>query len=197
MARTILNKPETAGVANLLQKIHYFVYRNNNNVGGATEQVIWRTGNFTTTTTDASLIVSGQFWGIGGASDQCGAYVMLTDGSGNDVSGNPHGEVRSAHDDNKFKGVWYAGVNHSADWATFLFAWHKAYTGVAPGTYRVEIGHSTHNNAGGNHPMQYIDPNGDAGNTDNRCQPCDRQCMVWECKPGDGVTEKNNVQNNY
>ena len=196
MARTILNKSDSA-TSDKLVKIHYHEYANNNNVTASGETLYWRTNAFTTTTADADLIVEGQCFGTQGASDQCGVYCMLTDNSGNAISGDDMNESRSTNDDDKFRGIWYAGVNHSADWATFLFAWHKAYTGVAPGTYRVEIGHSTHNNAGGNHPMQYIDPNGDSGNTDNRCQPCDRQCMVWECKPGDGVTEKNNVQNNY
>ena len=133
MARTVLHKAPPA--SDNLVKIHYHEYANHNNVNASGEVLYWRTNAFTTTTAGADLIVEGQCMGTVGASDQCGVYCMLTDNSGNGISG--MNETRSTNDDNKFRGVWYAGVNHNANWSTFMFAWHKKYTNVPAGTYEI------------------------------------------------------------
>ena len=133
MARTVLNK--AAAASDNLVKIHYHEYANHNNVNASGEVLYWRTNAFTTTTAGADLIVEGQCMGTVGASDQCGVYCMLTDNSGNGISG--QGETRSTNDDNKFRGIWYAGINHNANWSTFMLAWHKKYTNVPAGTYKI------------------------------------------------------------
>ena len=148
----------------------------------------WRTNAFTTTTAGADLIVEGQCMGTVGASDQCGVYCMLTDNSGNGISG--QGETRSTNDDNKFRGIWYAGINHNANWSTFMLAWHKKYTNVPAGTYKIEIGHDSRS-GGSQHAFGYIDPVGSSGNADNRFQQMKRICTVWELKAGSGVGSVN------
>lgn len=189
MARTVLNKSDSA-TSDKLVKIHYHEYANNNNVTASGETLYWRTNAFTTTTADADLIVEGQCFGTQGASDQCGVYCMLTDNSGNAISGDDMNESRSTNDDDKFRGIWYAGVNHSADWATFMLAWHKKYTSVPAGTYKIEIGHDSR--SGGNqHFAGYIDPVGSASNADDRFQQMKRICMVWELEAGSGVSSRN------
>ena len=186
MARTVLNKAPTA--SDKLVKIHYHEYANNNNINASGEVLYWRTNAFTTTTSGADLIVEGQHMGTQHASDQCGIYCMLTDNSGNPISG--MNETRSTNDDNKFRGIWYAGVNHSANWSTFMCAWHKKYTNVPAGTYKIEIGHDSRS-GGAQHMCAYIDPVGSAGNSDNRFQQMKRMCMVWELKAGSGVSSRN------
>ena len=186
MARTVLHKAPPA--SDNLVKIHYHEYANHNNVNASGEVLYWRTNAFTRTTAGAVLIVEGQCMGTVGASDQCGVYCMLTDNSGNGISG--MNETRSTNDDNKFRGVWYAGVNHNANWSTFMFAWHKKYTNVAAGTYKIEVGHDSR--SGGNqHFCQHIDPVGSSGNADNRFQQMKRMCTVWELKAGSGVSSRN------
>ena len=185
MARTVLNK--AAAASDNLVKIHYHEYANHNNVNAAGETLYWRTNAFTTTTAGADLIVEGQCMGTVGASDQCGVYCMLTDNSGNGISG--MNETRSQNDDNKFRGVWYAGVNHNANWSTFMMAWHKKYTNVPAGTYKIEIGHDSRS-GGSQHFCGYIDPVGSSGNADNRFQQMKRMCTVWELKAGSGVSSR-------
>ncbi len=188
MARTVLNKVPAA--SDKLVKIHYHEYANHNNVNAAGEVLYWRTNAFTTTTSSADLIVEGQCFGTQGASDQCGVYCMLTDNSGNAISGDDMNESRSTNDDDKFRGIWYAGVNHNANWSTFMLAWHKKYTSVPAGTYKIEIGHDSR--SGGNqHFAGYIDPVGSANNSDNRFQQLKRICMVWELEAGSGVSSRN------
>ena len=186
MARTVLHKAPPA--SDNLVKIHYHEYANHNNVNASGEVLYWRTNAFTTTTAGADLIVEGQCMGTVGASDQCGVYCMLTDNSGNGISG--MNETRSTNDDNKFRGVWYAGVNHNANWSTFMFAWHKKYTNVPAGTYKIEIGHDSRS-GGSQHAFGYIDPVGSSGNADNRFQQMKRLCTVWELKAGSGVSSRN------
>ena len=186
MARTVLHKAPPA--SDNLVKIHYHEYANHNNVNASGEVLYWRTNAFTTTTAGADLIVEGQCMGTVGASDQCGVYCMLTDNSGNGISG--MNETRSTNDDNKFRGVWYAGVNHNANWSTFMFAWHKKYTNVPAGTYKIEIGHDSRS-GGSQHAFGYIDPVGSSGNADNRFQQMKRMCTVWELKAGSGVSSRN------
>ena len=186
MARSVLHKAPPA--SDNLVKIHYHEYANHYNVNAAGEVLYWRTNAFTTTTADADLIVEGQCMGTQGASDQCGVYCMLNDNSGNGISG--MNETRSTNDDNKFRGVWYAGVNHNANWSTFMFAWHKKYTNVPAGTYKIEIGHDSRS-GGSQHAFGYIDPVGSSGNADNRFQQMKRMCTVWELKAGSGVSSRN------
>jgi len=186
MARTVLNKPAVS--SDKLVKIHYHQYSNMNNVNAAAETNYWRTDTFTTTTANADLMVYGQLMGVSGASDQCGVYCMLLDGSSNQgVSG--MGETRSTNDDEKFRGVWYAGVNHNTNWSTFMMAWHKVYTGVPAGTYKIEVGHHSRS-GGGQHFAQYIDPIGSNSNADNRFQQMKRMCAVWELEAGSGKSSK-------
>ena len=186
MARTVLNK--AAAASDNLVKIHYHEYANMNNVNAQPETMYWRTNAFTTTTSNADLIVEGQCMGVQGASDQCGVYCMLTDNSGNGISG--QGETRSTNDDNKFRGIWYAGINHNANWSTFMLAWHKKYTNVPAGTYKIEVGHDSRS-GGNNHFSAYIDPVGSNSNADNRFQQMKRICTVWELKAGSGVGSVN------
>ena len=113
---------------------------------------------------------------------------MLTDSSNNAVSG--VNETPGTNDDNKFRGIWYAGANTSANWATFMLAWHKVYTGIPAGSYRISVGHDTHDGNGGNHFCSRVDPVGSDGGSDNRFRQMRRHCMIWELEAGSGVSSK-------
>ncbi len=183
MGRSVLNEAPPAG--DKLKKIHYHRFANTNSpqIAGTAEAVYWRTDTFTTTTTNATLIVFGQLWGVQGTSDQCGVYAQLVNSDNSN-----YGSEDTNNDSQRHRGVWYAGINHSADWSTFLMAWHKTYNGVPPGTYRYQVGHKCRNNQGGNHFAGYIDPQGGMSSTDNRSQQKERVCMIYECEASDSIT---------
>lgn len=192
MARTILNKPE--GTSDLLQKVHMHRYFNHAGVSDANSANLWRTNNFTTTTENATLIVMGQLWGISNYSDQCGPYCQILDSSNNIPSWSPeNNNIDSA----RHRGCWYAGVDADAQWATFLFKWNKAYTGVTPGTYKIAVGWRSRSGGSGEKPFKYIDPIGSSGNVDNRSQQADRYCLIYECKPDGGISGVNMTWNNW
>ena len=192
MARTILNEAE--GSSDLLQKVHLHKYHNNATVNDSGDALLWRTATFTTTTTDATLILMGQLWGISNYSDQCGPYCQLLKGDNTIPSfSNENNNIDSA----RHRGIWYAGVDAGASWATFFMRWNKAYTGVTPGDYRIGIGWKTRNGGSGDKPFKYIDPIGSSGNSDDRSQQADRYCLIYECKPDAAIAGVNMTWNSF
>ena len=119
MGRSVLNEAPPA--SDKLKKIHYHRFANTNSpsIPGNDEMVYWRTDTFTTTTTNATLIVFGQLWGVQGTSDQCGVYAQLVNSDNSN-----YGSEDTNNDSERHRGVWYAGINHNADWSTSVSYTH-------------------------------------------------------------------------
>ena len=180
MGRSILNLPETS-TGDKLVKIHYHKHSVRYGVSNSANGILWRTAAFTTTTTNATFIVTGQIWARHSASDHCGVYCQLVDNSGaNVVSG------AADTDGARYRGIGYAGVNTGQSWAKFLLQWHQVYTGIAPGTYKILIGWSLRNGASERPFTDYNINNTD----DNRSQQHDSTCEIWELESSQGLNNQ-------
>jgi len=181
MGRSILNLPESS-TSDKLVKVHYHKYNTRHALSGGANGIIWRTAAFTTTTSDATFIVTGQIWGRYHASDHCGVYCQLVDNSGaNVVSG------AADTDGARYRGIGYAGVNAAQSWAKFLLQWHQVYTGISPGTYKILIGWSARNGSGGEQPFTNYNIN----NTDDvRSKQHDSTCEIWELENSEGLNNQ-------
>ena len=175
-----IDEPPAAG-GDLLTKCHIRRYQQRSTISDSNNSTLWVPPSFTTTTDNAVLVVRGQFWGVDNASDMCGAYAELKDNSGNSIEG-------GQNDSPRHQGVFYAGVNQGANWARHLFTWHKIYTNVSPGTYRMYFGWHVRDGGSGNRPFERIDPN---GSDDGRTRPHERLLYVWELSGGDGLSTAN------
>ena len=179
MGRSILNLPESSPTGDKLVKIHYHKYNVRHGVSNAATGILWRTAAFTTTTSNATFIVTGQLWGRHSASDHCGIYCQLVDNSGANVVANA-----ADLDGARYRGIGYAGVNAAQSWAKFLLQWHQVYTGISAGTYKILIGWSQRNNAAGRPFTDY-----NINNTDDaRSKQHDSTCEIWELESSQGIT---------
>ena len=181
MGRSILNLPETSSTGDKLVKIHYHKHNVRYGVSNVANGILWRTAAFTTTTSNATFIVTGQIWGRHSASDHCGVYCQLVNNAGaNVVAG------ADSQDGARYRGIGYAGVNTEQSWAKYLLQWHQVYTGVAPGTYKILIGWSSRT---GNSARPFTDYN--INNTDDaRSQQHDSTCEIWELESSQGLTNQ-------
>lgn len=180
MGRSILNLPETS-TGDKLVKIHYHKHSVRYGVSNSANGILWRTAAFTTTTTNATFIVTGQIWGRHASADHCGVYCQLVDNSGaNVVSG------AADTDGARYRGIGYAGVNVEQSYAKFLLQWHQVYTGISPGTYKILIGWSTKN---GNSSRPFTDYN--INNSDDaRSKQHDSTCEIWELESSQGLNNQ-------
>lgn len=180
MGRSILNLPETS-TGDKLVKIHYHKYNVRHGLSDASNGIIWRTAAFTTTTDNATFIITGQIWGRHYAADHCGIYCQLVNDAGANV-------VAGAADQDgaRYRGIGYAGVNTGQSWAKFLLQWHQVYTGLSAGTYKVLIGWSTRNGNGSRPFSDYNINNSD----DTRSQQHDSTCEIWELESSQGLTNQ-------
>jgi len=179
MGRSILNLPESSPTSDKLVKIHYHKYNTRHGLSDVSNGILWRTAAFTTTTSNATFIVTGQIWGRHAAADHCGIYCQLVNNAGaNAVAG------AADTDGARYRGIGYAGVNAGASYATFLLQWHQVYTGLAAGTYKVLIGWSTRN---GNSSRPFTDYNINTSD-DARSQQHDSTCEIWELESSQGIT---------
>jgi len=185
MGRSILNQVDTGN--DLLVKVHYKRNSDRRGLSDGSSGIVWRTGNFTTTTSNATLIVKGQLWGSNAYSDGCGEYVELCNSDGSAVDSSWR-----SNDGKRYWGASYAGVDSGSIWAKFLFHWHQVYTGINPGTYQIVVGWNTRNGSGGNKPFQVVNPN---TNDDARSRQHESHCEIWELQPSQGLTTVQLSQN--
>ena len=182
MGRSILNLPE-ASTSDKLAKVHYHKYSTRHGVSESANGGLWLSSGFTTTTSNATLIIRGQIWARHNASDTCGIYCQLLDNSNNNaISGADN------QDGSRYWGIGYSGVNTGTAWAKFLLSWHQIYTGVDAGTYKVKIGWSTRDGTTGNRP--FSDWNINSGD-DARSRQHDTTCQIWELEDSEGLTNTN------
>jgi hypothetical protein len=179
MGRSILNLPESSPTSDKLVKIHYHKYNTRHGLSDASSGILWRTAAFTTTTSNATFIVTGQIWGRHSAADHCGIYCQLVNNAGaNAVAG------AADTDGARYRGIGFAGVNTGQSYAKFLLQWHQVYTGLTAGTYKVLIGWSARN---GNNCRPFTDYNINATD-DVRSQQHDSTCEIWELESSQGIT---------
>jgi len=188
MGRSILNLPEQSSVDDLLKKIHYKTYSSRYTLNNNSAGIVWRTGHFTTTTLNATLIVKGQLWGANAYSDACGEYVELCSSDGSAVQSSWRSD-----DGKRYWGVSYAGVDSQNVWSKFLFHWHQVYYNISPGTYEIVAGWSS--KSGGNQrPFTRVNIN---ASDDNRSRQHEANCEIWECEQSGGLINTNLSQNNW
>ena len=187
MGRSILNTTST--IDDKLVKIHYHRYDQRFGITYGVTGVAWRSGHFTTTTSNATLIVKGQMWGCRSYSDGCGEYTELCNSDGSAVQSSWR-----TNDGKRYWGSSYAGVDNGDVWAKFLWHWHQVYTGVQPGTYEIVCGWNVRNGTSGQAPFQVVHPD---SNDDGRSRQHELHCEVWELKPSGGLTNTNLSQNNW
>ena len=180
MGRSILNASSGGSFDDQLVKIHYHRYDTRHNISDGSGGVFYRSGHFTTTTNNATLIVKGQLWGARNYSDACGEFVELCYSNGGAVNSSWRNT-----DGKRYWGVSYAGVDNSSQavWAKHLFHWHQVYSGINAGTYEIVIGWNCRNGASGNRPFYTYNIN---SNEDNRSRQHETHCEIWELKPGSG-----------
>ena len=189
MGRSILNLPEQSSSPDTLKKIHYKTYASRHTLSENSSGIIWRTGHFTTTTSNATLIVKGQLWGANAYSDACGEYVELCNSNGTAYQSSWRNT-----DGKRYWGVSYAGVDTQEVWAKFLFHWHQVYYNISPGTYEIVVGWSSRNGGSGQKPFSRVNIN---VNDDNRSRQHESNCEIWECAQSGGLINTNLSQNNW
>ena len=178
MGRSILNASAGGNYDDQLVKIHYHRYDTRNNISDGSGGVFYRSGHFTTTTNNATLVVKGQLWGARNYSDACGEFVELCYSNGSAYQSSWRNQ-----DGKRYWGASYAGVDNGAIWAKFLFHWHQVYYNISPGTYEIVCGWSTRNNAADQRPFRMQNIN---ANDDGRSRQHESHCEIWELKPGSG-----------
>ena len=178
MGRSILNASSGGSFDDQLVKIHYHRYDTRHNISDGSGGVFYRSGHFTTTTNNATLVVKGQLWGARNYSDACGEFVELCYSNGSAYQSSWRNT-----DGKRYWGCSYAGVDNSTIWAKFLFHWHQVYYNISPGTYEIVCGWSTRDGGSNNRPFQIQNLN---TTDDSRSRQHESHCEIWELKPGSG-----------
>ena len=183
MGRSILNPEIPAATTDKLVKVHYHKWSTRTGNDNLREDVMWRTGAFTTTTTNATLIVTGQMWGRHAVSDHCGVYAQLINSSNNSnvLAG------YADEDGERYYGIGYAGVNQGTAYAKYLLHWYQVLPNVAAGTYKIDIGWRTRS-VSTDRPFSDYNIN---SNDDDRAHQHDSTCEIWELEPSQGLTNTN------
>lgn len=184
MGRSILNVASGgSSTTDKLVKVHYHKWAVRTGNDNLREDVMWRTGAFTTTTTNATLIVTGQMWGRHAISDHCGVYAQLIYSSNNNNVLTGYAD----EDGERYYGIGYAGVNKGTDWGKYLLQWYQVLPNVAAGTYKIDIGWRTRADST---DRPFTDYN--INNTDDaRSRQHDSTCEIWELEPSQGLTNTN------